>query len=1317
VPLSFVLFRGLFYSMAKPMAYYPPQAGTPKFAFELIQKIIAAFMPVPENIGEEFIARDHALFGKVSLFSSPPHNFRLHVSKEQAGGAIAPLTTIQCKLYYQNLSLGFDDERTNSAILELLPERKKYSLHIDSNEELQKLRLDLAEEPGIVALHGISIKNEKGVELASMRDDVELRDTILIDDICLMVSNDPAIVFDVPAGVYHAVVELELSVVDSTRSEELAKNMNNLLSLLRYRKGQAAGVQELITTMVHDITEPLEKQVSFLEGQVEDQEKEIAVLKDTTSQLNAVLEENARLRQTVDWYMRTYEHRSIPGVLKTRFFNVFKRIYKGLLNRALATSFIKNKYAATYVLQYARDNGPYRFCAASLKAVRQHGLGNIKQVVRGKLRSSFAIQPIQDAPAEAMPDLRQMKQEMTEWDWMPKISIIIPVYNTKPELLQAAIRSVQNQVYENWELCIADDASTQPATKKMLATFANDPRINIQMLEKNGGISAASNKAIEATRGDFIALFDHDDELTPDALFWIAKEINTYNNADIIYTDECKVDEQGQLSDYFRKPDWSPELLLNMMYTGHLTVYRKTVLVNKVGGFRSAFDFSQDYDLMLRASEQTNHICHIPRILYHWRITQGSASQGDKPFARQTNLAALADAIQRRGIDADVIELPTANRVKLRHIDARVSIIIPTDSFDNLLASLESITNNTSYNNYEVVVVTNSGLIQIMKDRYAFNKVKYVHYDLPYNFSDKCNVGVEYASGEVVIFFNDDVRPLQPDWIENTIEYLWLPGVGGVSPKLVYENDTIQFAGMATGVRNLTGTTFHCYHKDDTRYFNFAQSVRNVSVLSGACLAMRKVVFNEIGGYDHINTPSAHSDVDLSFKLLDCGYRCVYTPHAVLRHIGHLSLEVHEKKEVKKDKADIFLLRRWVKYLGHDPYFTEPMRNLLYHDSPEPFTLFAPLTQRKFGHKDDLILVCHDLTMSGAPIMLYDTCKTLLENGYFVVVCCSKDGPLRKRYQQLGVTVIIDALLLREHPSFFKFAKNFDGIICNTVVNWPVVKQMQQTVKTIWWLQEAQVMLPFLHNPEFVKTLRQAKHLVGVSDYSISWFKDYNPNYTKIYNACEDFYGSLPVTTINHKGTLIFSIIGSIEHRKGQDVLLNALNYLDDAVMQRIEVHIVGRTLDEHFKEMLVKNMPHKDRIRFVGEISREDSISYLYGSDVIISASRDDPFPVVLVEALCMGKPCIVSDRTGIAELINEGTNGFVFANEDAQALADKIAFIARNPGSLQRIGAEARNIYEKHLTMPMFEKKLLNYLNDITETVSKNRSRPDRVTTLSEG
>jgi glycosyltransferase involved in cell wall biosynthesis len=893
----------------------------------------------------------------------------------------------------------------------------------------------------------------------------------------------------------------------------------------------------------------------------------------------------------------------------------------------------------------------------------------------------------------------QLNADIAKFKLQPKISIVMPTYNTRPDLLKVAIDSVRGQIYKNWELCIVDDCSTNEETKAFLKDCKKDNRIKAEFLTKNLGISEASNSAINMAAGDFIALMDHDDEITPDALYWVVKEINEDAEVDIIYTDECKVDEKGGLSDFFYKPDWSPELLINRMYVGHLTVYRKDFLQTKVGYFRKEFDFSQDYDLMLRAVEKTSNIRHIKKILYHWRITEGSATYGDKPFARQTNLAALRDSMKRRNIDADIIGLPAANRAKIKFDEQLpVSIIIPTDSFNNLKDSIESIVQETTYKNYEIVVVTNSELIGKMEHKFSLPNLIYAPYDLPYNFSDKCNQGTKYANGEILIFYNDDVRPLEKDWIENTIEFLFVPGVGGVSPKLIYKNDTIQYAGMATGVRNLLGTTFHCYHKDSIDYVNFPQLVRNVSILTGACLAIKKSLFIELGGFDSVNTPSAHSDVDISFKILDKNLRCVYTPYAVLRHIGHASLKKHKKKHIpNKDKADIFLMRNWMKYLSEDAYFTDPMRSLLYHDSVEPFKVYAPIKSVRYGNKGDIILISHDLSRSGAPINLYDTCKMLISNGYFVVVASPTDGPLREMYRQIGVPVIVDDLLLKQHDSLTCFAKNFDFALCNTIVTWPVVKQLEDVIKTIWWIQEAQAINLFTVDKGCVKTLKKARHIIGLSDYAFSYLKTYNPNVTKIYNASYDIYDEKKVVLPKTNNKIILSIVGSIEPRKGQDILVDSLNYIDNNILEKIQVWIIGRTLDAEFRKILIEKTGNKNMVQLKGEVPHTECLTLINQSDVILNTSRDEPLSVALVEAFCLAKPCLVSTNTGIAELINHGENGFVFEHEDPHDLSDKITLITKNANKLKEIGLNARKTYLQHLTMEMAEKKWLQYIEGL--------------------
>jgi len=1015
----------------------------------------------------------------------------------------------------------------------------------------------------------------------------------------------------------------------------------------------------------------------------------------------------AMLRQHVDWYQHTYEQRSLPGLV---------------LQHRLTKAQTKGKYLTASLLTSIQEKGFSKTFGQVLRALTSKGLSGLLHPRKTLLPLMMRPTPI-PFTSSGFPSSSSFSHEedpekvaavIRAFTWTPKISFIMPVYNTPPRWLEKAVDSIRSQWYTNWELCIADDGSTHNGTLQLLRRLEEDSRIRITRLNNNAGISQASNAAIAMADGEFIALMDHDDEVTPDALFEILQNLHHHGDADIIYTDECKVDEEGHLSDPFFKPDYSPELLLNMMYSGHLTLYKKSFLLNKVGLFRSAYDLSQDYDLMLRAVEKTTRIRHVEKILYHWRMTAGSSSQGEKPHARITNIAALEDAMKRRGIPAEVSALSTANKVKI-HMDHQplVSIIIPTDAWDHLKDTLYALYVHTAYKHVEVVVVTNSRIIAAppplprpSPGRLAHRAPVYVAYDKPYNFSDKCNTGAAAASGEILIFYNDDVRPLEDGWLDNTIEYLFMPGVGGVSPRLVYEDDSIQYAGMATGVRGLTGTTFHGYPSNSTAYINFPQSVRDVSILSGACLAIKKEVFENIGGFDHINTPSSHSDVDLSFRLLEAGLRCVYTPYATLRHIGHLSLREHDRTHHAKDRADIYLLRRWPDRLANDPYFTTSMRNHLYHDSPEPYRLYAPPSPlSRTGEGGDVLLVSHDLSLSGAPIMLLQLCRQLIQQGSFVTIICEQDGPARDMFLSAGAPVIIDTLLLRQHESLTRFARNFDHIICNTIITWPVVRQMSHLVDTVWWIHEAALIESMQHIPYFMDTFALVDKVIVPSDYALQFIRPFHRQPKKIYYGYPDIRKDRPAPAPRKDpGEKIkFTIIGSIEPRKGQDVLIAALQRLSPDTLRKMEICIAGRPHDPAFSQQLLDNIKALDHIcdiRFMGETSHPESLDLIRRSDVIVCPSRDDPFPVVIVEALCLGKPCIVSRHTGFAELITHGEDGFVLSSGDCRSLAGIIENIVQDHSRLPGVADKARGLYEEYLTPDKFARRWMSLMEASAKT-----------------
>lgn len=888
----------------------------------------------------------------------------------------------------------------------------------------------------------------------------------------------------------------------------------------------------------------------------------------------------------------------------------------------------------------------------------------------------------------------------------PLISILVPVYNTPAGRLRACIESVRGQIYPYWELCLADDGSSSTETLEVLESYASmDARIRLLAApsQAHRGISHATNAALSCAQGEFVALLDHDDELTADALYWVAERLNARPDTDYLYSDEDKLDPSGILCDRFFKPDWSPELMLNCMYTGHLSVYR-TSRVRSLGGFRPEFDFAQDYDLALRVTEQTDRIEHVPRILYHWYRAPGSAATGgdSKSFAREANRRALEDALLRRGIDA-VVETPKAvNRVRIRSRQpVRVSLIIPTDSERNLGDCLEAIFARTAYPDLEIVVVTNSGLAETMRRRYPDRpQLVFCRFDKPFNFSQKCNEGAKLASGEIVVFFNDDVRPLGGDWVEDLIELLVLPEVGAVSPKLLYEDRTLQHAGLVTGVRGLVGTAFHKLPADAPDYFAFALSVRDASAISGACLAMRRRDFADLDGFDAENTPINHSDVDLCFRVRERGLRCVYTPHATLLHIGHLSLADFEKAEKKKqkkprDKSDVFLLKRWAGFSGEDPYYTEPMRDLLYRDSPAPFRLYGENSRKPYAEGRDALFISHELSESGAPLVLYYAVEHYVKSGGFAVVLAPQDGPFRARYQALGVPVVIDSVAFTQPHALAKLVAGFDLIVANTIVSWPLVYVAQEAgIPTLWYIHESGYIETVLSaNKDCWQALRRARNVLVGSERAYTAVRRYNASARILHYGVPDLYEARPPDATGSRDKLVFSMLGSIERRKGQDVLARAIKLLPDSYRERAVFHIVGRTLEPEALRQLTAEIKDLPCVQLRDGVDLAEYRRLLHGSDVIVCVSRDDTLPLVTLDALACGKVLLCTDSTGTSAFLQDGVNGLVVKNEDVELLSSRLRALiddaGSDPGALTRIGEQARKTFLEQFSMAVFNER----------------------------
>lgn len=881
----------------------------------------------------------------------------------------------------------------------------------------------------------------------------------------------------------------------------------------------------------------------------------------------------------------------------------------------------------------------------------------------------------------------------------PTISIVMPVYNTPSALLDLTILSVRSQECPNWELCICDDGSNSEDVADTVGRHAKqDPRIKFVSQEVNQGISAASNAALALASGEFIGLLDHDDVLLPDAVAQVQAAIAEYPDADMLYTDEAIINEDGSVQRVFVKPDWSPALLTSVMYTGHFSVYRKSLLEG-VGAFRSRFDFSQDYDLAFRASEVAHRIVHVPHIAYAWRAISGSAAAGGKPFARASNIAALTDALQRRSLPAYGEALPCSNRAFFDRNSLKdfVSIIIPSDNERMITEAMESLRSISAYRDYEILIVTKSAIANRLKSRNGSANVRYVIYDKPFNFSDKCNAGAADARGDVLLFFNDDVRVITPDWIEALLECLHLGGVGAVSPKLIYDNGLIQHAGMVTGVRRLVGTAFHCLPSDSGEYFNLAQSTREVSLLSGACLAVPADVFREVGGFDAKNTPVAHSDVDLCLRIRARGLRCVYTPHATLRHTGHVSIGSVEKaatKKHKRDKADIFLLRRWCREISYDPFFTKHMRDLVYHDSPEDYQIHAPLIAADPGGMD-ILLIAHDLSRSGAPRALVDMARTLKEAGNFVVVTSPTDGPHRDTLVGMGVPVITDAHVLTGHDTVVDFGKNFDIVIGNTVLSWRDIQRLSQFTRTyLYSLESNLIPQQFLPLPGFTDAIRGATGVWSVTERTARHLR-----------ASRDHIDILPnpaAVTCPIKGDrppgcgekVRIVLIGSLESRKGQDIAVEAIMRMSEQHRRQTKLTMFGRRHDPDFVADLIQKIEGVSGIELGPELAPSDCLKEIRQADIVLLASRDDTLPLISLDCLALGRVLVCTRETGTSEFLEDGISGFIAENASSAAIADALTRALAQREHWAEIGRRGREICERNFTYAIFQKRLLGFI-----------------------
>jgi GT2 family glycosyltransferase len=531
----------------------------------------------------------------------------------------------------------------------------------------------------------------------------------------------------------------------------------------------------------------------------------------------------------------------------------------------------------------------------------------------------------------ALPSLEAMRAAIAGFRVRPRISIVMPVYNTPKPYLEAAIASIRAQAYPDWELCLCDDASSAPHIAPMLdALAAEEPRVRLHRRSKNGGIVAASNDALALATGDWLTLIDHDDAIPPHAFYALIAALNADPQIDFLYSDEDKITVDGERYEPFFKPDWSPETLEACMYTAHLALYRMDI-VARIGAFRAECEGAQDYDFVLRYTEHVARVHHVPEVLYHWRAIPGSTAQAmdNKGYVVAAAVRALEDRARRTGGLASVRPTACAGSFHLRRpLKERplVSIVIPTAGRDSevrgrtvdlLAACLASIRERTTYEAIEIVAVDNGDLRPTTKEALERYDARSVTWDQPvFNVAAKMNLGSRAATGAVLIFLNDDIEIISPDWIEAMLALLQIPGVGAVGPKLLFETGELQHVGVTV----IDATPDHprrSYPREDPGHFFSTAGNRNYLAVTGACVMVRRAEFEAIRGFDE-GFAVNYNDVDLCLRLWERGLRSVYCAEVELYHYESRN----RARTVAADEQARFRAR-WAEAIPRDPYYSE----------------------------------------------------------------------------------------------------------------------------------------------------------------------------------------------------------------------------------------------------------------------------------------------------------------------------------------------------------------------------------------------------------
>jgi glycosyltransferase involved in cell wall biosynthesis/GT2 family glycosyltransferase len=919
----------------------------------------------------------------------------------------------------------------------------------------------------------------------------------------------------------------------------------------------------------------------------------------------------------------------------------------------------------------------------------------LKERVRGKLLARrFRPRDPHQTYVEntaVTPRLRAaMAAEVERFRYRPTFSILVPVFldarkRIGPRWLKRAIDSVRAQVYPHWELCLADDASTDPALLRYLDHLPADPRIKLARRPQNGHICAATNTAADLAAGEFVALLDHDDELAPHALFAVAERLQRHPDADLVYSDEDKVDAAGRRYDPQFKPDWSPELLLSYNYVNHFTVIRRSVF-EAAGRFRPGYEGSQDHDLLLRVTERTDRVQHVPEILYHWRSLPDSTATaaGVKTYVHTSGRKAVAEALARRGVRADLYVPPFADRLGLP--------VLALDGPDDGPSVAVVVSGEP-----EAARRTARALHQATAYRGATSYLV-IDADPP---AERLNRMAAGRTEDLLLFLEAGGEPTDPRWLSRLVANLQLTGVGVAGGQAVDATGTVLDAGLVTGMHDgiAPAPAFAGLKPGAVSYYFYAEVTRNVAAVSGRCLLTRRATFEQLGGFDTRRYPHALWDVDYSLRARGLGLRCVAVAGAELCYTDSAGPD--------QLPSELLALKRAHGRLP-DPYHNPNCSER----QPWRPACDSPLSRVAEAGRPPVraLVVAHNLNNpEGAPRYLSEIVVGLRDRGVVTPVVFSPlGGPGAKAYADAGIPVDVresaasrrfvdglwspadyadarraaDAALHRHRP---------EVVIANTLTTFPLVEAAARAgIPAVWVIHESysrthlERLFPPFARRRIELAFALAARVVPASHDTAALLAHLNTrgNVRVLHNGLDPAAFPHAARQPRADGKTRFLAIGTVCERKGQHTLIEAAARLAGGRTD-FECHLVGMRAGIPYADYARELVRRRGLEGVVHLVPETDAVADFYrAADAFVCTSHMETFSRAVLEAEAFGLPLLSTPVSGVPEQVFWGGNALRFDFGDAAGLADRMRELLDNPAQLARMSAESRAAFDLHLS-----------------------------------